>query len=200
MQHHLPFVDASYEVFSFINHFYFQIHNNENDLTQTHQVYLNVLLAAVIVYFKRKTQTLFSKIKHIENITWCLDWHYCSYIFFSRKVRRHQYSSSTTWYSSILTSIYIFTCLYLFLPSMKLSWFCLLWSTPAKYNNKKLTRLFGLCFGILPNTLVEVYVFRKIKVNIWSLFIYFLAQFTPTFLFLLEIIVPFQTRKKVMQL
>ena len=129
-----------------------------------------------------------------------MDWHYCSYIFFSREVRRHQYSSSTTWYSSILTSIYIFTCLYLFLPSMKLSWFCLLWSTPAKYNNKKLTRLFGLCFGILPNTLVEVYVFRKIKVNIWSLFIYFLAQFTPTFLFLLEIIVPFQTRKKVMQL
>ena len=83
-----PFVDASYEMFSFINHFYFQIHNNENDLTQTHQVYLNVLLAAVIVYFKRKTQTLFSKIKHIENITLFVDWHYCSYVCVSRKVRR----------------------------------------------------------------------------------------------------------------
>lgn len=88
LQHHLPFVDACYEVFSFINHFYFQFHNNENDLTQTHQVYLNVLLAAVIVYFKRKTQTLFSKIKDIENITSFLDWHYCSYVSVSRKVRR----------------------------------------------------------------------------------------------------------------
>ena len=126
-----------------------------------------------------------------------MDWHYCSYIFFSREVRRHQYSSSTTWYSSILTSIYIFTCLYLFLPSMKLSWFCLLWSTPAKYNNKKLTRLFGLCFGIHAKYSSRgICVFTKIKVNIWSLFIYFLVQFTPTFLFFLEIIVPFQTWTK----
>ena len=88
LQHHLPFVDACYEVFSFINHFYFQFHNNENDLTQTHKVYLNVLLAAVIVYFKKKRQTPFSKIKHIENITSFLDWHYCSYVSVSRKVRR----------------------------------------------------------------------------------------------------------------